>query len=115
MRRAEAAGGSLVFATDTEPPDEGLDGRLVEFARGAGLMIYDAMYTPEEYAAGKKGWGHSTWREAIRTARAAGVGGLLLSHFNPDHDDAAVDEIARRAAAEHPGAAAARQGTTLEW
>ncbi len=116
MRRASGtAAGSLVFATDTEPPDEGLDERLAGFARGAGLMIYDAMYTPEEYAAGKKGWGHSTWLEAVRTAKAAGAGRLLLSHLNPDHDDAAVDQIASRAAAALPGTAAARQGTTIAW
>ena len=115
MKRAVPAPGSLVFATDTEPPDEGLDERLVDFMRGAGVAIYDAMYTPEEYAAGKKGWGHSTWLEAVKTARAAGVGRLLLSHFNPDHDDAAVDEIARLAAAEFPGAAAARQGMKIAW
>jgi ribonuclease BN (tRNA processing enzyme) len=115
MKRAEPAAGSLVFSTDTEPPDEGLDERLVDFMRGAGLVIYDAMYTPGEYAAGKKGWGHSTWLEAVKTARAAGAGRLLLSHFNPDHDDAAVDEIARLAAAAFPGAAAARQGMMIAW
>ncbi len=115
MKTAVPAAGSLVFATDTEPPDAGLDERLVAFMRGAGVVIYDAMYTPEEYAAGKKGWGHSTWLEAVKTARAAGARRLLLSHFNPDHDDTAVDEIARLAAAELPGAAAARQGMTIAW
>jgi len=116
MRRAAGtAGGSVVFSTDTEPPDGKLDERLAGFARGAGLMISDAMYTPEEYASGKKGWGHSTWLEAVKTARAAGVERLLLSHFNPDHDDAAVDDIARRAAEALPGTAAARQGMILAW
>jgi len=36
-----------------------------KLAEGADVLIYDAQYLPEEYAAGKRGWGHSHWREAV--------------------------------------------------
>jgi phosphoribosyl 1,2-cyclic phosphodiesterase len=81
---------TLFFATDSELP---ADGRLqlTEMARGATLLIHDAQYAPEEYAGrngtNRKGWGHSTWREALREAEAAGVERLLLTHHDPQHDD----------------------------
>ena len=106
------AGGSIVFATDTEPPEEGPDERLAEFIRGADFFVCDATFTPEEYKT-RQGWGHSTWLDGTRLARRAGVRNLLLSHLSPDHTDAQVDEIERRAKREVPGARAAREGLRL--
>lgn len=91
--RLEAGGSGLVLATDTEHPEDGVDERLAEFAAGADWLVYDAMYTPAEYAAGKKGWGHSTWLAGTELAAAARVGSLVLSHFNPSHADPDVDAI----------------------
>jgi ribonuclease BN (tRNA processing enzyme) len=104
--------GSIVFATDTEPPEDGLDERLAGFIRGAAFFVCDAMFTPEEYKT-RQGWGHATWLDGIRLARRAGVANTLLSHLNPDHTDAQVDELARRAKRELPGARAAREGLRL--
>lgn len=101
---------SLVFATDTEHPDKGIDENLVSFVEGADLFIYDATFTPEEYASGKRGWGHSTWLEGTRIAREARVKELCLSHFNPSHSDSQIDRIVSSAQKEHPNSAAAREG-----
>jgi len=87
----------IVFATDTEHPQDGLDERLVAFARRADILIYDAMFTPEEYNSGRQGWGHSTWFEATKVASEAGVLNLYLSHFNPDHSDKDIDSIISQA------------------
>jgi len=84
---------TVVFATDTEHPKEGIDRRLADFSAGADVFVYDAMFTPEEYESGKRGWGHSTWLEGTKLANQAGVKKLFLSHFNPDHDDNQIDEI----------------------
>lgn len=105
---------AVVLATDTEHPAEGLDGRLAEFSRKSRVLVYDAMFTPEEYAEGRVGWGHSTWREGVRLAQAAGVGRLLLSHLNPDHSDRTLDGIARRARREFRSTACASEGLTIE-
>jgi ribonuclease BN (tRNA processing enzyme) len=93
--RLEASGKSVVFATDTEHPETGIDEKLAHFAQGATHLIYDATYTPEEYRAGqgKRGLGHSTWLEGTKLAQAAQVGELILSHWNPDHSDQQLDEI----------------------
>jgi ribonuclease BN (tRNA processing enzyme) len=107
--RIEEGGGSVVFATDTEPPDGGLDERLASFIGGATYFIYDATFTPREYRT-RQGWGHSTWLEGTRLARAGGAKNLVLSHFNPDHDDSRVAGLLRQARKEFPMTFAAREG-----
>jgi phosphoribosyl 1,2-cyclic phosphodiesterase len=110
--RIEAHGKSIVYATDLEHGDAQLDRVLRDYAAGADVLIYDAQYNDEEYAA-HRGWGHSTWREATRVARDAGVGKLFLFHFDPAHTDARVAESERLAAAEFETACAAREGSVI--
>jgi phosphoribosyl 1,2-cyclic phosphodiesterase len=107
---------SFVYATDSEPvgPD-GYDPRLARFAAGAEALIYDTMFTPEEYAAGRKGWGHGTWDSAVRTATAAGVETLLFTHFNPDHSDRDLALVERKARKAFPDASCAYEGLRLRF
>lgn len=95
-------GSSLVYVTDDELTggeyDVGPDWRkrFVEFIGGADLLIHDSTYTPEEYPR-YTGWGHSTYAESVELALEAGAKRLALFHHEPDHGDAAVDEITERA------------------
>lgn len=111
--RLEENGAAVVFATDTEPVAGQLDERLAEFAKGASCLVYDAMFRPKEYASAKQGWGHSTWLEAAKLAKAAGVSNLVLSHFNPDHSDRVVLGFRRRARRIFPAVRCAREGLRL--
>jgi phosphoribosyl 1,2-cyclic phosphodiesterase len=106
--RIEYKGKSVVYATDTEHGSR-LDSRLVEHARGADYLIYDAAYTDAEINAGKKGFGHSTWREGVKVARAAEVKKLLLFHHEPCRDDRALSAIEEAARRNFKGASAARE------
>jgi phosphoribosyl 1,2-cyclic phosphodiesterase len=110
--RIEAGGKSIVYATDLEHGDAQLDRILRDYASGADVLIYDAQYNDEEYAA-HRGWGHSTWHEATRVARDAGAGRLFLFHFDPAHTDTRVAESERLAAAEFEAAYAAREGSLV--
>lgn len=114
--RVEMGDRQLVFATDTEGYIGG-DRRLIQFARGAEVLIHDAEFTTEEYIKGpppRQGWGHSTWEMAIDVAQAAGVKKLILTHHNANHDDAFLEDIERQAQAVFPGTIMAREGLTLE-
>lgn len=93
----ERDGRTLITATDTEHPESGCDGRLADFCRGADVLVYDASFTPKEYAASRRGWGHSTWEAGAALALEAGVGKLILSHFNPEYSDAVIEEMIRQA------------------
>lgn len=85
--------GLIVYASDFEHGDPHSDRLLLESARNAELLIYDAQYTPEEYETGRRGWGHSTWREAATLAKEANVRRLVLFHHDPGHTDAMMDDI----------------------
>lgn len=100
---------SIVFATDTEPPNGKIDNGLAEFAGDSNIFIYDAAFTPEEYEAGKRGWGHSTWLDGTRLAKESGVKQLILSHFNPDHSDKIINDFVARAKERFPKTEAAVQ------
>src|SRR5690606_6502094 len=82
-----------VYATDTEHYAV-VDPKLARLSQGADVLIYDSQYTPEEYAGQgggmpKVGWGHSTFEEAVKLAKAAGVNKLVLYHHDPTQSDAA--------------------------
>ncbi len=90
--------GSFVYISDNElAASEGYAvgdnwrSRLVEFARGATLLVHDATYTADEYER-HRGWGHSTYEDAVELALAAEVEHLVLFHHKPERSDDAVDE-----------------------
>lgn len=110
--RLESGGASIVHASDLEHGDSRLDSLLREHAQGADVLVYDAQYTDAEYQS-KRGWGHSTWLEATRVARDAGVKHLILFHHDPTHDDAAMSEIVTQARRHFENTDAAQEGQTL--
>ncbi|MEW5850654.1 MAG: MBL fold metallo-hydrolase [Myxococcota bacterium] len=111
--RAEVGRKSVVYASDHEHAGDG-DPGLIEFAHKADVLIYDAMFTNASYAAGKQGWGHSTWEEAVRVAKAAKVKQLFIFHHDPVHDDKRMAAIERALKKAFPGGAAAREGLEVE-
>jgi len=111
--RIEHGGRSVCYVTDTEHVPGAPDANVLSLIAGADLVIYDCMYTDEEYAKSYVGWGHSTWQEAVRLCRAAKAKRLVVFHHDPDHDDDRLDAIAREVEAAMPGAVLAREGLTL--
>lgn len=83
--RIEADGKSMVYVTDIEHVN-GIDENLVEFSKDVDLLIHEAHYTNEELAI-RKGWGHSSWEQAIEVAEKANARQLIITHHNPDRDD----------------------------
>jgi len=82
------------------------------------LLIYDAMYTPEEYAGiggpSRRGWGHGTFESGAAVAEAAGVRTLCLFHHDPSHDDGFMDALAARARRRFASTIVAAEGMVLE-
>lgn len=95
--RPGGSGGALVYVSDNElashprygsPPD--WRDRMVAFVRGAQVLIHDSTYTTEEYDH-HRGWGHSTFRDAVELALEAGVATLVLFHHEPRRTDDQLD------------------------
>jgi phosphoribosyl 1,2-cyclic phosphodiesterase len=118
-------GASLAYVTDNElgaggdydlPPTWRQD--FVQFLAGTDVMIHDAMYTPAQLEQ-HRGWGHSTYEEALAVAAEAGVRQLVLFHHEPEHGDDTMDGLvaeARRLAGRMgaaPTVAAAQEGMRL--
>ncbi len=108
---------SLVYISDNEPytretaqffangePDvmklfEDYNGepnnRVIDFIKGADVLIHDSTYTPEQYSE-HIGWGHSHYLYTLRVAAEAGVKKVCLFHYDPILDDDAVDEVVKK-------------------
>ena len=128
--RIESAGKSVAYVSDhepyglalfgTDPPAERIgrglrdgvvhvgDRRLIEWIKGADLVIQDTQYTPEEYPK-KIGWGHGSADYVTDVAIMAGARRLALYHHDPLHDDETIDQIV-----EYCRARVAEAGATLE-
>ena len=112
--RMETKDGVLVYATDNEPGDAAFDKSVRKLAEGADVLIYDAQYLPEEYAAEKRGWGHSHWREAVNIVMESGAKELVLFHHDPDHTDVVIDKIVHDARNYYPKVRAAAEGMEIQ-
>jgi phosphoribosyl 1,2-cyclic phosphodiesterase len=69
--------------------------RIMQFMKGADLLIHDAQYTRSEYLASKVGWGHSPMEHALLSSYRAGVKRLALFHHEPTRSDGEFDILER--------------------
>jgi phosphoribosyl 1,2-cyclic phosphodiesterase len=114
--RFEYQGKSIVTAFDTEPfynlfptdpqdpayrEETALEGeqaaalenrRVLEFIKGADVLIYDTSYTQKEYET-HRGWGHSSYETAIDNARRMDVKKLVCFHHEPRRTDEELAEL----------------------
>jgi phosphoribosyl 1,2-cyclic phosphodiesterase len=111
--RIEYGGKAVCYITDTEHVPGAPDRNVAALIKDADAVIYDSMYTDDEYARLYAGWGHSTWQEAVRLCQPAGVKKLIAFHHDPEHDDDKLDAIGREVAAAMPGALLAREGMEI--
>jgi phosphoribosyl 1,2-cyclic phosphodiesterase len=65
---------------------------LVRLCEGADLVIYDTMFTPEDYRR-LPHYGHSRPSDALEICGAAGAATLALYHHAPERSDAEIDAI----------------------
>ena len=110
--RIEFEGKIIAVCTDTEHFEDRIDENVLALAQNADIMVYDAAYTEESYP-NFKGWGHSTWQEAIKVADAANVKQTFLFHHEPSHSDEIMDKIAQEVALIKDGVRPAVEGETI--
>lgn len=97
--RITADGKTVTFLSDVEYPsvDEPIESALA-LARGADLLIHDAMHADRDYEL-NRGWGHSPARAGVVVAERAGAKQLALFHHSPDATDEMIDEVVERTSA----------------
>ncbi len=110
--RLELGGTVLVVCTDVEH-GESLNPEIVAFAAGADLLIHEAQYTDEELEA-HRGWGHSSYTQAIAVAEQAGAKTLAMTHHDPAHDDVFLKKQEKICQERFRDAFLAREGMEFE-
>jgi phosphoribosyl 1,2-cyclic phosphodiesterase len=114
--RIEYGGKSLVYATDTEH-STCMDTTLLKLSSNADVLIYDCNFTDDEYSgkigSPKTGWGHSTWTQGVKVAKAAKVKKFILFHHDPSHDDKFMDKLEKQAQKEFKESYAAFEGMEI--
>jgi ribonuclease BN (tRNA processing enzyme) len=107
----------LVYITDVDYSDERVVQRVVEFARGASVLIHSAAYRRQEIHHDSR---HTVIEDAIEVALQAGVQIVYLFHHAPSRTDDELDELLAhyRAELQQRGATlhlhAAREGEEIE-
>ena len=90
---------------------------MLDFMRGVDAFIVDAQYTDEEYAR-RRGWGHSSYGQALAMARDANAGRVFLTHHDTGRTDDELDVLRDRLHREWEGKGVAfslaREGEVVE-
>lgn len=105
--RFDSADRSIVISGDTAPSDH-----LVALARGADVLVHEAMWLPAVDAIVARNPNtptlkkhlvnsHTAAEDCGKVAAAAGVKTLVLSHFVPGGDASITDEMWMNAASQH--------------
>ncbi len=91
----ERDGKKVVYSTDSEHRDEAETSynSLIEFARDADLLIFDAQYSLLEAIGDKASWGHSSNVIGVEIAIKARAKRLCLFHSEHTHNDETLEKI----------------------
>lgn len=111
--RIECSGKSVCYVTDIEHEPRKLNTKLVEFIKDADVFIYDSTFDDAEFNK-YKGWGHSTWQEAVRLGEAAKVKKIIAFHHNPELTDNELDKRALEITNMNKRAQLAVEGMVIE-
>ncbi len=96
--RIREGNASLAYLPDHEPALGAIDFPRepewmsgFELAADASLLIHDAQYAHDEYAA-RIGWGHSELRDLLSFATATHARRVVPFHYDPGHTDDELDK-----------------------
>lgn len=111
--RINANGKTCCYLTDIEHRED-FSNELINFARNADIVIYDASLTTEEYSQPKYiGWGHSTWSVATKFANDANIKKLVLFHHAINKNDDEILDMQNQARTVFPNTIAAYEGLEI--
>ena len=102
----------VTYITDCEYISGEINQKLIDFAKNADLLIHDSHFTKEDLP-DHKGWGHSSWNQAITMAQKSNSKQLALYHYNPDYDDKKINLIEKHAQKIFKQTIAPKQGLVI--
>ena len=112
--RVETGSQSIVYTTDCEHPIKNLNKNVLKIAKNSDMLIHDSHFSNEDLKK-FKGWGHSSYGEAINVANKANVKTLVLFHYNPSYNDDEVSHIEKEAKKIFKNTIASKQGLKIDF
>lgn len=106
--RIERGGSSFVYGLDHEVTPE-TKASYCEFVKDCDLLLFDGMYTDEEYVR-CRGFGHSTWTRGPEIAEECNVGTVCITHHDWARTDAELEEMERAVKMRNERCLFAREG-----
>jgi|TARA_Y100000996_G_C22532233_1_gene646971 phosphoribosyl 1,2-cyclic phosphodiesterase len=102
----------IAYSTDCEHPTHTLNKNIIENAQNSDILIHDAQYHGSELNK-YKGWGHSSWEQAVEVAKLSNTKQLVLFHHDPFRSDDELYEIEQQAQKLFPNTVVAKQGSEI--
>jgi phosphoribosyl 1,2-cyclic phosphodiesterase len=95
--RFEKEGKAVVYSTDGEHKlqSEVETEAMIEFYRGADLVIFDAMYSLSDMISIREDWGHSSNVVGVDLCLRAGVKHYCMFHHEPAYSDEIIHTVLR--------------------
>lgn len=114
--RIECGGRRAIVATDIEWKESTIfeqDAFFELCGEAPDLLIFDGHFLPVVYSE-YRGWGHSTWEDAVEAATKVKAKKLVITHHSPGMDDRSLEELERDVTKAFPGTILGRSGLTVE-
>ena len=102
----------ISYITDCEHISGNINEDLITFAKNSDLLIHDSHFTTEDLP-NHKGWGHSSWDQAVSMAQKSNSKQLALYHYSPDYTDSQIHSIESDAQKAFKQTIAAKQGLVI--
>ena len=106
--RVETDNKKIVYVTDCEHPEGSLNENVVKIATECDFLIHDSHFTRDDLKT-HKGWGHSSWEQAVEVAKLSNTKKLILFHHDPFRPDDELDQIEKKAQQIFPNTIVAKQ------
>ena len=112
--RIENADKAIVYITDCEHPLGSLNQNVINISKESDILIHDSHFSINDLS-NYKGWGHSSWKQAVDVAIASKSKQLILFHHCPDYNDEQVLENETNAKKKFINTTAAFQGLSINF
>ena len=105
---------SILYTTDCEHDNDVLNENVVNISKNSNIIIHDSHFMVEDLK-NHKGWGHSSWKNAVDLAKKSKIDQLILFHFSPEYNDKTITEMEKQAKQHFSNSIAAKQGMKISF
>ncbi len=99
---------SIVYATDYEIEESNIE-EFINFSKNTDLLILDGQYC-DEIKEEKKGFGHSSWQDAVKLSKKINCKQLYITHHDPYSSDEYLKNVEEKVRNENKNYFLAKSG-----